>query len=54
MATILLADTLRLSITLKTLVLAVSTITAFTVLSALWPAVRAARLPPVTVIHQVE
>jgi len=54
MEMILLSDTLHLAINPMQLVQAVGLLTLFTVFSAIWPAARAARMPPVTAIHQVE
>ncbi len=54
MEMILLSDTLHLAIRPLQLLQAVSLLTLFTVVSAIWPAARAARMPPVTAIHQVE
>lgn len=49
---LLMSDTLQLSVRPGQIVRAVITFTLFTVLAALWPAVRAARLQPVTAIHR--
>jgi len=54
MEMILLSDTLHLAVDPAQLLQAVSLLTLFTVFSAIWPAARAARMPPVTAIHQVE
>ncbi len=54
MRTILLAETLHLSVRPFTALAAIGLLTTFTGLSALWPAWRAAMMPPVTAIHQVE
>lgn len=54
MRSILLADTLTLSVRAPALVTAVVALTVFTGLAAVLPALRAARLPPVTAIHHVE
>ncbi|MDP6931591.1 MAG: FtsX-like permease family protein [Myxococcota bacterium] len=52
--TILLADTLHLSVEPSALVSSVLTLTLFTALSALWPAIRASRLRPITALQHVE
>jgi putative ABC transport system permease protein len=54
MKAILLSETLRLSIKPGTLVLAVVFLSLFTALAALWPAIVAARLRPVTAIAHAE
>ena len=54
MRAILLSDTFKLSVTARHLAASVAALTAFTVLSALWPAIRAARLQPVEAIQQAE
>lgn len=51
---ILLSDTLHLAVKPRHLLGAVAMLTGFTVLSAMWPSIRAARLQPVEAIHQVE
>ncbi len=51
---ILLSDTLHLSIDPANLFNAVATMTLFTTLSAMWPALKAARLQPVEAIQQSE
>jgi len=48
---ILISDTLHLSVSLSHGVGAVATFTLVTGLSAVWPALRASRLEPVTAIH---
>ncbi|MFT4625092.1 MAG: putative ABC transport system permease protein [Myxococcota bacterium] len=54
MQTILLAETLHLKVNPLQAISAIVLLTAFTGLSAIWPAWRAATMPPVTAIHQVE
>lgn len=54
MASILLSDTIHLSVKPGTLVTAVAFLTTFTGLSALWPAIRAAQLQPVKALAHVE
>lgn len=51
---ILLAETLHLKVRPIAALSAVGLLTAFTGFSALWPAWRAAMLPPVTAIHHIE
>lgn len=51
---VLLSDTLTLAVHPGSVARAVGTLTAFTMLSALWPAIRAARLQPVTAMQHVE
>ena len=51
---ILLSDTLYLAVAPRHLLGAVALLTGFTVASALWPSIRAARLQPVEAIHQAE
>ena len=51
---ILLSDTLRLSVRPSMVASAIGALTLFTVLSALWPSIKAARLQPVEAIHQTE
>lgn len=48
---ILMSDTLHLVVTVKSLVTAIVIFTVVTALSALWPALKAARLAPVTAIQ---
>lgn len=54
MSAILLSDTLNLSVHASSLVGAIVALTLFTVLAAAWPAVRAARLPPIQAIGHTE
>lgn len=49
----LMSDTLRLAVQPNQLVFSVMALTTITVISALWPAVKAARMQPVTAIQQV-
>jgi len=51
---ILLSDTLVLAVTPRQLVGAVALLTSFTVVSAMWPSIRAARMQPVEAIGQAE
>jgi putative ABC transport system permease protein len=51
---ILLADSFRFSVHLSVLVAAVLSLSFFTTLAAAWPALRAARLRPITAIQHVE
>ncbi|MFC1610576.1 ABC transporter permease [Myxococcota bacterium] len=51
---ILMSDTLQLSVQPSQILGAIVTFTLITALAALWPAVRAARLVPVTAIHHAE
>lgn len=50
---VLMSDTLSLSVTGGQIATAVITITVFTMLAALWPSLRAAKLQPITAIHRV-
>lgn len=54
MRAILLSDTFVLSVTPKHFFGSILMLTTFTVLSALWPSIRGARLQPVEAIHQAE
>jgi putative ABC transport system permease protein len=54
MRAILLSDTFYLAVSAERLVGAVAGLTLFTVLSALWPSIRAAQLQPVEAIHSAE
>lgn len=54
MRAILLSDTFYLAVSLRSLISAVLGLTLFTVLSALWPSIRAAQLQPVEAIHSAE
>jgi ABC-type lipoprotein release transport system permease subunit len=49
----LMSDTLRLSVEPAHIVQAIVVFTSITVVSALWPATRAARMQPVTAIQHV-
>ena len=49
---ILLSDTINLSVKVSQVLIAIISLTIFTGLSALWPALRASRLQPVTAIHK--
>lgn len=51
---ILLSDKLHLAVEPSTLVQAIVFLTMFTALAAVWPAVRAGRLRPITAIQHVE
>ncbi len=51
---VLLSDTLTLAVHPGSVARAVGALTVFTMLSALWPAIRAARLQPVTAMQHVE
>lgn len=51
---ILLSDTINMRVDVGSLFSSVLILTLFTVLAALWPAIRAARLQPVTAIHKVD
>lgn len=51
---ILLSDTVNMKVDLGSMLSSIVILTLFTVLAALWPAVRAARLQPVTAIHKVD
>ena len=51
---ILLADTFRFSVHAGVLIAAVVVLSMFTTLAAAWPAVRAARLRPITAIQHVD
>jgi putative ABC transport system permease protein len=51
---ILLSDKLHLAVEPSTLVQAIFFLTLFTALAAIWPAVRAGRLRPITAIQHVE
>lgn len=51
---ILLSDTVNMRVDANSVAGSIFILTLFTVLSALWPAIRAARLQPVTAIHKVE
>ncbi|MBI3179152.1 MAG: FtsX-like permease family protein, partial [Deltaproteobacteria bacterium] len=53
MRAILMSDTLRLSITAGQVVGPIIAFTLVAMLAALWPAMRAARLQPVTAIHKI-
>ena len=50
---ILMSDTLHLSLRLSQILSSVAVFTVVTALAALWPAMRAARLQPVTAIHRL-
>ena len=50
---ILMSDTVHLSVNVMQIVSAVVAFTAITVLASLWPALRAARMQPITAIHQL-
>ena len=50
---ILMSDTLHLSVKVGQVAAAVGVFTLVTALSALWPAIRAARMQPVTAIHHI-
>jgi ABC-type lipoprotein release transport system permease subunit len=54
MEAILLSETVHLAVKPSSLLSAVLTLTLFTALSALWPALRAASLRPVTALGQAE
>jgi len=54
MKAILLSDTLYLSVSPASLISAVLALTAFTTLSALWPAIRAASLQPVVALSHAD
>ena len=54
MRAILLSDTLRLSVRLGDLVVAVVVLSGLTVVASAWPALRAAVLPPVTAMRHAE
>ena len=54
MRAILLSDTFYLAISAERLAGAVAGLTLFTVVSALWPSIRAALLQPVEAIHSAE
>jgi putative ABC transport system permease protein len=51
---ILLSDTINMRVDLTSLFGSVLILTFFTMLSALWPAIRAARMQPITAIHKVD
>jgi putative ABC transport system permease protein len=51
---VLLSDQLRLSVTPTVLLQSIALLTTFTVVASLWPARRAARLPPITAILHAE
>lgn len=51
---ILLSDTISMRVELPKVLAAVGALTLFTGFAALWPALRAARLQPVTAIHKVD
>jgi ABC-type antimicrobial peptide transport system permease subunit len=50
--TVLMSDTLHLDISLRQILNSVLSFSFVTVLAALWPAIRAARLEPVKAIHK--
>lgn len=54
MRAFLMTDTFRLTVQPSHLVAAVVAITAVTALAALWPAIRASRLQPITAIHRTD
>ena len=50
---VLMSETLELSVVPGQIVRAVLTFTFFTIVAALWPAMRAGQLQPITAIHRV-
>ncbi len=52
--TILMSDTIHMAVRIAQVLVAASVFTMITGIAALWPAVRASRMQPVTAIHQIQ